>query len=149
MLNELSEEDVYINMQKYFPTISFEVLRTIINFTNCHPYYISTLINSFQIDSKYYQSLSNFYDFVNNVLILQESTYLELQIMRIKDMLHAIDAIRVIALELNPYSELNYIPRSNLYKVIKYLENFGYIRIIGRARYRLTDPLLKYHLTQI
>ena len=148
ILKELSKEDVFKYMQSSVSNMPFDVFSEVMSFTNCHPYYVPLVIDQLHINKKYYLSVKDFYSYVDKVLIIQEYAYLELQVLRVKDITHALDVLRIIAIGLNPYEELKWIARPNLFKMIKWLEKMGYIRINGRVDYTLIDPLLRYFLAQ-
>lgn len=147
-LKELTREDVYTTLQELYPDIKFDVLSEVLEFSKCHPYYSAQIIEHFAYDKTYYEAVDGFYNYVNTVLVPQESSYIELQLLKIKEKLNYLETLRFISMDLNPYSEMQMIARQNVLKLIHGLEEMGHIKKIGRANYSLTDPLIGYYLTK-
>ncbi len=145
-LSELTREDVFTYMQEAYSDIPIQVLIEVVEFANCHPYYTAQIIEHFAYDKQYYKDINEFYKYVNELLIPQERSYIELQLLKVKEKNHALETLRVISMGLNPYSEISNIARQNLLKVITLLEVAGHIKKVGRAIYVLTDPIMGYYL---
>ena len=147
-LHELTKEDVYTYIETAYPDIKLEVLLEVVNLTKCHPYYSARILEHFADDKTYYMDISHFYEYVNTVLIPQEHSYIELQLLKIKENIHALEVLRLIAMGLTPAHEFNLIARQNLYKILHKLEAAGHIRKIAKSNYVLNDPLIEYYLTK-
>lgn len=145
-LQELTKEDIYDYMQANYPNISFSVVSEVVALTKGHPYYTAQILEHFIYNEQYYADINNFYTYISQVLIPQEHAYIELQLLKIKERVNALEALRVISLGLNPYSEIRSVARQNLLKTLTSLEAMGYIRKNGRANYNLTDPILGFYL---
>ena len=52
-------------------------------------------------------------------------------------------------MELSPYKEINGLSDQQVYTILCYLENGGYIRKESRGVYKIVDPLLSMLLLDI
>lgn len=148
-LKELNKEDVYQYLVENFPNLGdnkmglkdFRVIDTILEQLNGHPYYTSRAVSFFEEHPNC--SYNEFYnDYLKSDLFEQERPLLEQQLMNISDRINAIDVLRIVAFGLNPYSEMPLLKEAQVYYVLTYLENSGYIRKESRGVYKLTDPLM-------
>ena len=144
-LKELTISDVYAYMAETCPNLNAEVIAEVIDVLKGHPYYTSLAISHFTINAEIPYDIKAFYHYLRNILITQEEAYLELQILKIKERSQAVDVMRILALNLNPYSELQ-LKEQQVYNILRNLEIGGYIRRESRGIYIITDPLLKFFL---
>lgn len=127
--------------------LEYSVIEGILSYFDCHPYYTSKTIKDMMIYPEYGQSFSNFLDYINEYLINQEIAYLEVQLQKIKERVHALDLISLLAMEVDPYSYAG-ITRQGVYSILKSLEKVGFIKNIDKGKYKISDPLLKLYLSQ-
>lgn len=142
-LGELTHEDVFNFICEYFPKIPVEVIEVLIRLLRGHPYYTSMVIEHLAYRANFGTNITNFELYVHNVLMAQEKSYLELQLLKIKEKNNALEIMRLISLGLNPYDEIVNISEQQIYNVLKTLEIGGYIRKLSRGIYTITDPLLE------
>ncbi len=145
-LDVLSNEDVFIYLQENFPEVSTEVIGLNLEILRGHPYYTGLIVEHLSYNSKLGKTPEAFVSYIYNELLENERAYLELQVLQIKEKANALEVIRLIALGLNPYSEINHIKRSNIGNVLRGLEVGGFIRRRGVGNYVITDPLLEIFL---
>lgn len=145
-LKELTRTDVFEYIADIYPHLKPEIIAEILDFFKGHPYYTSLIIKHFALESIRPKNIEDFYHYVRTILIPQEEAYLELQILKIKERANALDIMRVLSLEMNPYGELE-LTEQQVYSTLRILEAGGYVRKIGRGNYTLTDPLLKFFLS--
>ena len=143
---ELNIEDIYKYLIETFPLkktdeIDMRMLDEIIATLKGHPYYTSQVIEFFEDNPQC--DFEQLYDFIHTELIDREKAYLELQIQKLNDdKQYAVEILRILALELNPFTELSFIQKSNTSRTLKYLENSGFVRKEARGQFLITDPLL-------
>ncbi len=125
--------------------ITYEVMDAVLQKFNCHPYYTSKIIKDFIIAPNYASSMEEFFYYIDNVLIPQESAYLELQLQKIKEKSHALDIVSNLALNLDPYDAP--ISKQSVYNTLKNLELSGFITKVEKAKYIIADPLIKLYLS--
>lgn len=149
-LKELDREDVFNYILETYPDVNqkpdlkdITLLDAILTELKGHPYYTGQVINYLERNRK--ANLESYYKFLYEDLFEREEAYLTLQISKIKDKFHALEVIRILALGLNPYTELD-LREQNIYTILKYLQESGFIRKEGRNKYVITDPLLERYL---
>ncbi|MFN8770581.1 MAG: AAA family ATPase [Neisseriaceae bacterium] len=145
-LTELTHEDVFNYICEHFPKIPIEVIDVLMRVLRGHPYYISLVIEHLAYRANFGESIANFELYIQNVLMAQEKSYIELQLLKIKEKSNALEIMRLISLGLNPYEEIVNIKEQQIYNVLKSLELGGYIRKLHRGIYSITDPLLEISL---
>lgn len=153
-LKELKKEDLYTYLEENFPNIGnnanglkdFRIINIILETLKGHPYYTAQAISYFEENPSC--SYEEFNIFLTKEMFENERPLLEQQLLNIGEKQHAIDVLRIISLGMNPYSEVN-INEGQVYQILKYLENAGYIRRISRGIYTLTDPLMSLLLNYI
>lgn len=124
----------------------FSVAQFLLNQFNCHPYYTATIIKDITLDNKIANSIDNFIDYLNQILLPQERAYLELQLVRIRSLSNALDVMNKIAHEITITTNMG-TSRQSIYNTLKSLENLGYINQSGKVL-KITDPLLAIYLRQ-
>lgn len=146
-LKELDKEDIFKYVVETYPQINkkdkieeYQIIEEILSTLNGHPYYTAQAIE--YLRSNPTCTHEEFYAFLNEELVEREHAYLNQQLIKMKERQHSIDVLRVIALELNPYNELKTLAKQTVSRVLRYLEDIGQIRKLGRAQYKITDPLL-------
>lgn len=144
-LKELTKSDVFTYIAEKYPDISPEVISEMLDLLKGHPYYTSLVLEHFVTTPEISKDLSSFYHYVRTVLIPQEEAYLELQILKIKERVNALDILRIISLGMSPYHELA-LKEQQIYSTLRILEVGGYIRKASRGIYVMTDPLLEFFL---
>lgn len=152
-LKELDKKDVFDYIVSTYPDTGIlkdemkdlSIVDTILYELRGHPYYTGQVVNYLEQNKKR-QSLQECYNFLFNELFEREEAYLELQISKIKSKNNALEVMRLLALKLNPYDELHDVKEQNIYGVLRYLMESGYIRKEGRGIYVITDPLLEKYL---
>ena len=130
--------ELLINMK-----LDFETIDTILQRFHCHPYYTSRIIKDITLKPIYGSSVNMFLSYISNVLIPEENAYLELQIEKIKSRNYALDVFTNIALGIDPYSLS--LTKQTIYNTLKNMEVSGFITKIAKAKYVVTDPLLKLY----
>lgn len=145
-LAELKHEDVFYFINEYFPKMPIEVINVLMYLLRGHPYYTAMVIEHLAYKANYGETVENFEVYIRNVLMVHEKSYLELQLLKIKEKNNALEIMRLISLGLNPYAEITNIREQQIYNVLKGLELGGYIRKYSRGVYTITDPLLEIFL---
>jgi len=147
-IKELDKDDVYKYIADNYPDLGggglldYKILDTLITILKGHPYYTAQVIEHFENNPNC--TLDELIDFISIDLYERERAYLEQQLLKLKDTKYAIDILRIIALGLNPSMELQHqMLKQNVNRVIRYLENSGYIRTEGKGLYHITDPMLE------
>lgn len=154
-LKELNKEDLFEYLEHNFPNIGgskdglrdLRVVNVILETLNGHPYYTAKAISFFEENPQC--TYEQFYDYLTNDLFETERPLLEQQLLSIGDKQHAIDVLRIISLGYSPYGEIKALSTSQVYNILRYLENSGHIRKISRGVYALTDPLMSLMLNNI
>lgn len=144
-LKELTKSDVFNYVADNHPTMKPEIISEILELLNGHPYYTSRILNYFTSNPEMFTDLNEFYKYIRTILIPQEEGYLELQVLKIKERINALDIMRVLSLKLNPYTELQ-LKEQQVYSTLRTLEIGGYIRKENRGLYVITDALLEFFL---
>lgn len=144
-LKELTKSDVFTYIAEIYPTMNPEIISEILDLLKGHPYYTSIVLSYFVSDPEMFIDIKSFYTYIRTVLIPQEEAYLELQILKIKERDSALDVMRILALGLSPYTELQ-LREQKIYSILRILEIGGYIRRESRGIYLITDPLLEFFL---
>ncbi|MBP9742353.1 MAG: ATP-binding protein [Burkholderiales bacterium] len=144
-LKELTKADIFIYIAEICPYITPEIISEMLDLLKGHPYYTSLVIEHFISNSEMFTDVSSFYKYIRTVLIPQEEAYLELQVLKIKERVNALDIMRILSLGLNPYTEFQ-LKEQQVYSILRILEVSGYIRKESRGRYTITDPLLQFFL---
>lgn len=153
-LKELDKKDVFDYLVDKFPQTNIlkndlyklNIADSIIYELKGHPYYTAQAIN--YLEQNHDQlNLDNFEDFLFNQLFDREEAYIELQVTRIKARANALEVMRLISLKLNPYNELVGVKDQNVYSILRYLVESGYIHKESRGVYTITDPLLEKYLS--
>jgi AAA+ ATPase superfamily predicted ATPase len=144
-LKELTKSDVFTYIADTHPTMKPEIISEILELLNGHPYYTSRVLGYFISNPEMFINVNEFYNYIRTVLIPQEEAYLELQILKIKERINALDIMRVLSLRLSPYTELQ-LKDQQVYSSLRMLEIGGYIRKESRGIYVITDPLLEFFL---
>lgn len=144
-LKELTKSDVFNYIAATHPQINPEVVSEMLDLLKGHPYYTALTIGHFISNPEMFRDINNFYQYVRTILIPQEEAYLELQILKIKQRVNALDVMRILSLGLNPYTELQ-LKEQQIYSTLRILEIGGYIRKESRGIYAITDPLLQFFL---
>lgn len=132
---------------QYLSTTKFDysVAQNILDLLECHPYYTSKVIRDLLIEPEYAASSMAFYRYIQERLIPQESSYVELLIQKIKSRTHTLEILTNLALE-NPVNfGLEAKSRQSIFKLVKLLETNGYI-VKTKIGYKLIDPLVKLYL---
>lgn len=125
--------------------LDFATIDKIISLFGCHPYYTSRIIKDIMLQPIYGTSVEYLEEYINQVLILEENAYLELQTEKIKARNNALDVFTNIALGIDPYS-LG-LSKQVVYNVLKNLEISGFISKADKSKYVVTDPLLKLYFS--
>jgi AAA+ ATPase superfamily predicted ATPase len=146
-LNELTHEDVVNFIIELFPKITFEVVEVLMRLLRGHPYYTAMVIEHLAYRSNFGENIKNFELYIRDILLEQEKSYLELQLLKIKEKNNALEIMRIISLGLNPYNEISNITEQQIYNVLRLLEINGYIRKQSRGVYIINDPLLEILLS--
>ncbi len=144
-LKELTKPDVFSYIAETYPSINPEVIYEMLDLLNGHPYYTSLVLEHFISNPEISQDVNSFYQYIRTILIPQEEAYLELQILKIKERVNALDVMRILSLKLSPYTELQ-LKEQQVYSTLRILEVGGYIRKESRGIYTITDPLLEFFL---
>ncbi len=144
-LKELTKPDVFMYIAETHPKMKPEIISEILELLNGHPYYTSRILSYFISNPEMFIDVKSFYNYIRAVLIPQEEAYLELQILKIKERVNALDVMRVLSLRLSPYTELQ-LKEQQVYSTLRMLEIGGYIRKESRGIYTITDPLLNFFL---
>lgn len=147
-LKELNIEDVYKYLIDKFPLnnhitgiFDMKILDEVVSTLKGHPYYTAQVVEFFEDNPNC--NFEQLYNFLNVELLNRERAYLELQIQKLNDdKQYAVELLRILSLELNPFTELSFILKPNISRTLKYLENSGYIRKESRGQYIVTDPLM-------
>ena len=147
-LKGLSKQDVYTYIHENFSEIGnnsaglkeFRNFDIILEQLNGHPLYIAQAVSFFKENPKC--TYEEFHGYLINVMFENTRPLLEQQLINISEKQHAIDVLRILAFNQNPYQEINSIKESHVGNVLRYLENAGYIRRESRGVYKITDPLL-------
>lgn len=145
-LKELNNQDVYTFIAENYikpdetGLRDFRVIDELLGTLKGHPYYTAQVVEFFETRPNC--DIEALYHFIHDDLYERERPYLELQLLQIKQRQYAIDVLRVIAMELSPYSELKTITRQRVNQILRYLENAGYVRKEARGVYVITDPML-------
>ena len=142
-LKELDRQEVVEHLDTM--NLDYEIMEVILEKFKCHPYYTSKIIKDFMVEPSYSISIDRFLDYIDNVLISQESGYLELQLQKIKEKDHALDIITSLSMNLDPYNNPS-ISKQYVYAILKSLEQSGFITKIEKAKYLVSDPLLNLYL---
>lgn len=125
--------------------LDFATIDKIISLFGCHPYYTSRIIKDIMLQPIYGTSVEYLEEYINQVLILEENAYLELQTEKIKARNNALDIFTNIALGIDPYSLR--LSKQVVYNVLKNLEISGFISKTDKSKYVVTDPLLKLYFS--
>jgi len=144
-LKELTKSDVFSYIALKFPNIIPEVISEILDLLKGHPYYTSLVLEHITDHPEISLDINSFYQYIRTSLIPQEEAYLELQILKIKERVNALDVMRILSLGISPYSELQ-LKDQQVYSTLRILEIGGYIRKESRGMYVITDPLLQFFL---
>jgi AAA+ ATPase superfamily predicted ATPase len=149
-LKELERKDVYEYILSAYPQTDQKpqlkdatLLEAILDELKGHPYYTAQVIAHLERHKN--ATLENYYQFLYHDLFEREEAYFALQVSKIKQKHHALDIIRSIALGFNPYTESN-LREQNVYTILTYLQESGFIRKESRGCYVITDPLLERFL---
>lgn len=142
-LKELEKEEVVELLIKM--GVTYEVMDVVLNKFNCHPYYTSKIIKDFMIEPAFANSVESFLEYIHNVLLPQENGYLELQLQKIKERNYALDIVANLSMELDPYDMP--ISKQAVYQILRNLELSGFISKEEKAKYTISDPLLKLFLS--
>ncbi len=145
-LDVLSNEDVYKFLHENFPDIPSEVIGLNLEILKGHPYYTGLVVEHLKYNLNFGMTSEAFMSYIYEDLLENERAYLELQVLKIKEKANALEVIRLIALGLNPYSEINHIKRNNIFNVLRGLEVGGFIKRKTIGNYVITDPLLEIFL---
>ncbi|MFN8770180.1 MAG: AAA family ATPase [Neisseriaceae bacterium] len=154
-LKELDKQDVFNYILETYPLVHIDrneikdltILDTIIHGLNGHPYYTAQAIKFLELN-KTNCTLQRYFEFLYDELLVRERGYLSQQLLAIKGKQYALDILRMIAMKINPYAELKDIREQNIYRLLKWLENSGYIRKESRGVYYILDPLLTLLITR-
>ena len=125
--------------------LEFDVTEMIINKFKCHPYYTAQIIKDIMLKPKYGSNMENFLYYVHKILLEQEHSYLELQLLRINELSNALDIMNKIALGIDVYSNI-VRSRQAVFKSLAKLEQLGFISK-SDGKYEIFDPLLAIYLT--
>lgn len=154
-LKELDKHDVFAYIAENYPDLvsnkntlnGLTIVDSLVDTLEGHPYYTTQAIR--YINRNPNCKFEEFVQFLREELLEQERAYLEQQILNIGHKQHAIDIMRILALDLNPYKELKHLNASQMYKILRYLEDSGYVSKSGRGKYKLIDPIMKMLLIRI
>lgn len=144
-LSYLNKEEVikFLNASNF----SFNIAENILNFFECHPYYTSKVIQDLILEPEYALSNVDFFRYLQDRLLMQESAYLEMIVHDVKAKANALEILTNIALGVEINSGLEHKSRQSLYRTVKDFEKSGYL-IKVMDKYKLIDPLLKLYLSQ-
>lgn len=150
-LKNLNKEDVYNYILETYPGTNqklslknnLTLLDSILTELEGHPYYTSQVISYLERNKD--ATLEDYYDFLSHELFNREEAYLSLQAAKIKTKPNALEAIRIIALNMNPYQELK-MRSQHVYAILQFLLEGGFIWRENVGKYVITDPLLKRYL---
>jgi AAA+ ATPase superfamily predicted ATPase len=154
-LKELNKHDLYQYIIENYPgqTTSkgglddITIIDMLIDGLNGHPYYTAQALTYLKRNPKC--SIEEFALFIKEELLERERGYLEQQLINISNKQHAIDILRILSLNLNPYDELDNVGSGQIYKVLRHLETSGYIYKYGRGNYKIIDPLMGMLLIKV
>jgi hypothetical protein len=154
-LKELDKKDLYQYIIETFPDITtskgglgdITIIDMLIEGLNGHPYYTAQAITYLKRNPNCV--LEDFAIFIKEELLERERGYLEQQLINISHKQHAIDVLRILSLNLNPYDELINISNGQIYSILRNLEISGYIYKESRGIYKIIDPLMAMLLIKI
>ena len=145
-LDELDNADVITYLRENFPQLEPQAIDACMELLHGHPYYTATIIDHLIYKTDDGKDIGNVHQYVQDTLMTQERSYIELQMAKIKERNYALEITRLIALGLNPYSEMTNISEQQTYHVLRDLELMGYLRKKSRGEYKIVDPLLELFL---
>lgn len=154
-LKELNKKDLYQYIVETYPDVTtskgglgdITIVDMLIDGLNGHPYYTAQAIKHLKRNPSC--SFEEFAMFIKEELLERERGYLEQQLINISNKQHAIDVLRILSLNLNPYDELVNIGNGQIYKILRYLETSGYIHKQSRGKYKVVDPLMPMLLIKV
>ena len=154
-LKELDKKDIFNYIVETYPDMTpthgglkdITIIEAVLNGLNGHPYYTAQAIKFFR--SNPICTMEEFAIFLKDDLLERERPLLEQQLINMGKKQHAIDVLRVLSLELNPYEELKTLSPQKIYTVLRYLEDSGYVFKQSRGIYGVVDPLLKMLLINV
>ena len=148
-LKELAKKEIYNYIIDMYPLVNMtiggikdiRIIDSVVTDLCGHPYYTAQAIKFLELN-KDNCTIDSYLEFLHEELLVREKDYLIQQLLAIKDKLYALDILRMIALKLNPYTELTNIRTQNIYRILTWLEDGGYIRNKKYGEYSILDPLL-------
>jgi hypothetical protein len=142
LLNELNKIDLYDFLVDLLPELlnnEINLIDVLINDLQGHPYYTSEVIKHFLIN-KDKCTVNEYSKFVYSTLYNQSKLMLDPQVQLLKKKQHALDILRLIIENDNPYAYP--IKEQNVYHVLQFLTRDGYIKRIEKGKYSVIDPML-------
>lgn len=143
MLHELNKKDLYDFVVELLPELlnnEINLIDMIINDLQGHPYYTSEVIKYFILNRDKCNP-TEYSNYVYNIMYDNAKLMLDPQIQILKHKQHALEVLRKIAFGDNPY-EYSSIKEQNIYHILQFLINDGYIRRIEKGKYSILDPML-------
>lgn len=141
-LEPLNKKDLYEYVSISLPELmsgSINLIDELINDLQGHPYYTSEAIKFFMLNRDKCNTTA-YSQYIHNIMYSQAKIMLDPQIQTLKKKQHALDILRIIAENENPYDYP--IKEQNVYHVLQFLIRDGYIKRIDKGKYRILDPML-------